>query len=54
MKLSKQAKDRMKRMTRKEKDAILKAATLLADADLITHARWTSIHRGCRKTYDGR
>jgi hypothetical protein len=54
MKLSKDAKARLKRMTRKEKDAIIRAATLLADADLITHMRWTAIHRNARKTYDMR
>lgn len=49
MKLSKDARNRVKRMTAAEKAACIKAATLLADADLITHSRWTVIWNACKK-----
>jgi len=45
MKLSKSAKARIKRMSASEKKAIHKAATLLADNDCISHARWAAISR---------
>lgn len=47
--LSKAAKNRVKRMTAKEKADCIKAATMLADAELITHTRWTMIFNACKK-----
>jgi hypothetical protein len=48
-KLSKSAKNRVKRMSAKEKADAIKAATLLADHDLITHTRWSLIFNACKK-----
>jgi len=45
MKLSKQAKARLKRMSSSEKKAVLKASMLLADCEIITSQRYTAIHR---------
>lgn len=45
MKLSKAAKARIKRMTLAERKQLLKAATLLADNEVITHSKWASISR---------
>lgn len=47
MKLSKAAKARIKRMSAAEKKAIYKAATLLADNEIITHQRWVAVSRTC-------
>ena len=48
-KLSKAAKNRVKRMSAKEKADAIKAATMLADLELITHTRWTLIFNACKK-----
>ena len=45
MKLSKDAKARIKRMSNAERKAVHKAATLLADNDIITHDRWMAVSR---------
>jgi hypothetical protein len=45
MKLSKMAKARIKRMNMSERKAALKAAALLADAEMITAQRYAAIHR---------
>jgi len=45
MKLSKQAKARLKRMSASEKKAIKKAADLLADCECITNQRYSAIAR---------
>tara|TARA_R110000772_G_scaffold92586_2_gene189561 strand:+ start:131 stop:292 length:162 start_codon:yes stop_codon:yes gene_type:complete len=48
MKLSKAAKMRLKRMSQAEKKSVIKAAYMLADAELITAARAQAIHRTCK------
>jgi hypothetical protein len=48
MKLSKAAKARIKRMTQAEKKALIKAAYMLADAEVITPGRAQAIHRTCK------
>jgi hypothetical protein len=48
MKLSKAAKARLKRMSMKEKSAVVKAAVLLADCECISNARYMAIHRTLR------
>ena len=48
MKLSKAAKNRIKRMSASEKKALLKAAVLLADTEIITDGRYRAIHRMCK------
>lgn len=45
VKVSKAGKARMKRMSVADRKAILKAAMLLADSDLITSKRFEAIHR---------
>jgi hypothetical protein len=47
VKLSKSAKARIKRMSAADRKAMVKAATLLADAELITAARCAAIIRTC-------
>ena len=47
MKLSKQAKARIKRMSMTEKAALKKACNLLADAEVITHDRYMAVMRAC-------
>jgi len=49
MKLSKQAKARIKRMSASEKKQLVKAASLLADEECISHKRWLAISRTCHK-----
>jgi len=49
MKLSKPAKARIKRMSASERKAMIKAAAMLADAELITSSRYAAIHRTCSK-----
>jgi hypothetical protein len=49
MKVSKACKARIKRMTTAEKKALIKACALLADANLISDAKFTAIRR-CMKT----
>lgn len=45
MKLSKAAKARVKRMNMGERKAVLKAAMLMADNEMITPDRYAAIHR---------
>ena len=45
MKLSKGAKARIKRMSASERKSLLKAAALLADAEVISDSRFTAIRR---------
>ncbi len=45
VKVSKAGKARMKRMSSADRKAILKAAMLLADSELITSKRFEAIHR---------
>ena len=47
--ISKAAKSRIKRMSASEKKAILKAATLLADAELISMNRWNAVEKHIHK-----
>jgi len=47
MKLSKAAKARLKRMSANDKKAVIKAALLLADCEVISNARYLAIHRCC-------
>jgi len=47
MKLSKSAKARIKRMSASERKACVKAAFMLADAEMITPARAHAIARTC-------
>jgi hypothetical protein len=47
LKLSKAAKARIKRMSASERKAMVKAAAMLADAELITGARYSAIIRTC-------
>ena len=44
-KLSKSAKARIKRMSSVERKALFKAATMLADNEVITHQRWAAVSR---------
>lgn len=48
MKLSKTAKMRIKRMSAAEKKACVKAAFMLADAEMITSERAAAIARTCK------
>ncbi len=48
MKLSKSAKARIKRMSKSERSACIKAANLLADAEMITPQRAAAILRTCQ------
>jgi len=50
MKVSKAAKARIKRMNQAERKQLLKAATLLADNDLITDSKWSAISRSLRSS----
>lgn len=50
MKLSKNAKARIKRMSATERKSMAKAAVLLADAEMITSARCAAILRTLRST----
>jgi len=50
VKVSKAAKARIKRMSAAEKNAIQKAAKLLADAELISHGRVNAIFRTVRSS----
>jgi ABC-type cobalamin/Fe3+-siderophores transport system ATPase subunit len=45
MKLSKSAKARLKRMSSGERKAVIKAAALLADCEIISNQRFAAIHR---------
>jgi len=45
LKLSKSAKARIKRMSMTEKKSMLKAASMLADAEAISNARFNAIRR---------
>jgi len=45
VKVSKAGKARMKRMSSVDRKAIMKAAMLLADSELITSKRFEAIHR---------
>jgi hypothetical protein len=47
MKLSKAAKARIKRMNSADKKAVIKAAALLADCEIISSGRYTAVHRTC-------
>jgi len=44
-KLSKASKARIKRMSMTDKKAVLKAAALLADCEVITAGRYAAVHR---------
>lgn len=45
MKLSKEAKSRIKRMSAADRKALAKAALLLADCEIITRGRYDAIAR---------
>lgn len=45
MKLKKASKARIKRMNATDRKAILKAALILADAEIITSSRYMAVHR---------
>ena len=47
MKLSKQAKARIKRMNSSERKALIKASALLADCEIISSSRFAAIARTC-------
>jgi len=49
LKLSKAAKARIKRMSASERKALVKAAQMLADAEIITSDRYAAIYRTCAK-----
>ena len=49
MKLSKNAKSRLKMMTQAERKAVAKAARLLAESEIITLKRGELIIRWCNK-----
>lgn len=51
MKLSKQAKARIKRMSASERKKLVIAASLLADTECISAARYMAIHRTCKTGY---
>lgn len=51
MKLSKQAKARIKRMSSAEKKSLVKSAAFLADTECITHERFRAIERTCGTRY---
>ena len=51
MKLSKQAKARIGRMSSRELKEVVKAARLLADNDVITSAKFKTIERTCGHRY---
>jgi hypothetical protein len=48
MKLSKAAKARIKRMNMQERKKLIIAASLLADSECISAARYMAIHRTCK------
>jgi len=47
MKLSKQCKARIKRMSASEKKQLVKAANFLADTECISNGRYAAIARTC-------
>lgn len=47
MKLSKQAKSRIKRMSAADRKATLKAAGILADCEVISSERYAAVYRTC-------
>ena len=47
MKLSRNAKNRIKRMTNKEQKEVLKAANLLANTEVISNGRFEAVRRAC-------
>jgi hypothetical protein len=51
MKLSKQAKARIKRMSSAEKKSLVKSASFLADVECISNARYLAIKRTCSSGY---
>tara|TARA_R110002012_G_scaffold211793_3_gene382732 strand:- start:681 stop:848 length:168 start_codon:yes stop_codon:yes gene_type:complete len=51
VKMSKEAKARIKRMSQAEKKALLKAAAMLADCDAITNGRYLAIRRAIKSCY---
>ena len=48
MKLSKAAKARIKRMSMTERKALIKAASMLADAEVISMGRLEAVARTCK------
>lgn len=51
MKLSKQAKARIKRMSMAERKSLVKQAAFLADVECISNARYMAIKRTCNSGY---
>lgn len=51
VKLSKSAKDRIKRMHKQDQKMISKYAMVLADNDIISHGRWQAVIRAINSSY---
>jgi len=51
MKLSKQAKARIKRMSASERKSLVKSASFMADVECISNARYLAIKRTCQNGY---
>jgi len=53
VKLSKMAKQRIKRMSASERKQLVKAAVMLADNEIITHDRYMAMMRVCKSCAGG-